>query len=105
MLWPALPGVAETRPNYPRDVFRRYTAHDVAMQRGFQVSHASLTGRDALEPEYADQQLYFRLIVNRDYTSRVQELTEVARHDTRMTSHPAYRLLQILTRTKGRATL
>jgi hypothetical protein len=59
------------------------------MQRGFQVSHASLTGRDALEPEYAVQQLYFRLIVNQDYTSRVQELIEVARHETRMTSDPA----------------
>ena len=43
MLWPALPGVAETRPNYPRDVFRRYTAHDVAMQRGFELERTSST--------------------------------------------------------------
>jgi len=43
MLWPALPGVAETRPNYPRDVFRRYTAHAVAMQRGFELERTSST--------------------------------------------------------------
>jgi len=43
MPWPALPGVAETRPNYPRDGFRRYTAHDVAMQRGFELERTSST--------------------------------------------------------------
>ena len=43
MLCPALPGVAETRPKYPRDVFRRYTAHDVAMQRGFELERTSST--------------------------------------------------------------
>jgi len=41
MLCPALPGVAETRPNYPRDVFRRYTAHDVAMPYPGSPDHGS----------------------------------------------------------------
>jgi hypothetical protein len=40
------PRISHKSPNYPRDVLRRYTAHDVAMQTGFELERASSTWHD-----------------------------------------------------------
>lgn len=40
-------------------------------------------------------------VINAEYTQRLQELVDLAAKDTRTPSEPAYRLLQILTHTRG----
>jgi hypothetical protein len=40
-------------------------------------------------------------VINAEYTQRLQELVVAAAKDTRTPSEPAYRLLQILTHTRG----
>lgn len=45
------------------------------------------------------------LVINDEYSRRVQELVAHARVDASATSNDAYRLLQILTHTKGRLDL
>ncbi len=40
-------------------------------------------------------------VINSEYTQRLQELVDAAAKDTRTPSEPAYRLLQILTHTRG----
>ncbi|MGH2789306.1 MAG: hypothetical protein ACRDJV_15635 [Actinomycetota bacterium] len=55
----------------------------------------------ALESKYSDEDLDVRFVINEIFTNRVRELVEHAKHNSKATSDPAYRLLQILVRLKG----
>jgi hypothetical protein len=50
--------------------------------------------------EFAGRGEQLSFVINKDYGDRVQELIAVARSDSRATSDPAFRLLQVLTRVK-----
>lgn len=52
----------------------------------------------------ADERLDVQFVINEGYHERIQVLIEHARTNTAQTSDPAYRLLQILTKTRGQLT-
>jgi Holliday junction resolvase-like predicted endonuclease len=66
------------------------------------VPKGKLTARFAeLEHAYTDGDLDVQFVINDEYANRIQALIDDARSNSKATSDPAYRLLQILTRLKG----
>jgi hypothetical protein len=59
------------------------------------------TWMDEFARGQAEQGLAVAFVVNEDYADAVQELVEVARLSTSMTSEPAFRMLQLLTHLRG----
>lgn len=53
-----------------------------------------------LATEFAERGERLSFVINKEYGDRVQELISVARANSRATSDPAFRLLQVLTRVK-----
>ena len=53
-----------------------------------------------LAAEFADRGEQLSFVINKGYGDRVQELIAIARSNSRATSDPAFRLLQVLTRVK-----
>ncbi len=58
-----------------------------------------------LEAEFNSAELDLHFVVNAEYTERVQQLIDHARKNSKATSEPAYRLLQILTWARGELRL
>lgn len=70
------------------------------------VPKGKLTAQFAdLEQAYTDEDLDVHFVINDEYAHRIQQLIDHARGNTKTTSDPAYRMLQILTRLKGDMTL
>jgi Holliday junction resolvase-like predicted endonuclease len=68
------------------------------------VPEGAMTGEfSAMASEFEARGERLSFVINRDYGDSVQKLIEVARTDSRATSDPAYRLLQVLARVRSTA--
>jgi Holliday junction resolvase-like predicted endonuclease len=66
------------------------------------VSRGKLTTAfEKLKEEAAGLEMDLAFVMNDDYTDRIRELAEHARHNTSPTSEPAYRMLQVMTHLRG----
>jgi hypothetical protein len=80
---------------FPDDV-HRYEVWSPVVAKGWLTE-----AMQAMEQEYSDARLDVHFVINEEFTKRVQALVDAARKDSRATSEPAYRLLQVLARLKG----
>ncbi len=60
------------------------------------------TALNELAREYSEGDLNVAFVINQDYAARVQALIDHARGNSKATSDSAYRMLQLLTRVRGR---
>lgn len=56
---------------------------------------------DDVVADFSTRGIELHLILNEEYTARIQELVDVARRESQTTGDDAFRMLQILTRLKG----
>jgi hypothetical protein len=80
---------------FPEDI-HRYEVWSPVVSKGWLTD-----AMQVMEQEYNDASLDVHFVINAEYTKRMQALVDKARTDSRATSEPAYRLLQVLTRLKG----
>jgi hypothetical protein len=84
---------------FPNDA-HRYEIWSPVVSKGWLTDAMAV-----MEQEFNDASLDVHFVINEEYAKRIQALIDVARKDTRATSEPAYRLLQVLTRVKGKLVI
>lgn len=82
------------RDRFPGDL-HHYSVWSLRVPEG-----AMTTAFADLSSTFAERGERLEFIINKEYGDRVQELVDVARTNSRATSDPAFRLLQVLTRVK-----